>query len=110
MKLEDKKRRYLELVRQPDSEKNPDNQLEYETLQTELYQAGVDLEELEHIDLHNRIGCVGCRYADPETVCKTACCTHVNGPDISNESDRCMRARYPVPQRDGSTIYVSVPD
>jgi len=68
----------------------------------------MEMDQDEYRDMHNKLGCPGCKFEDGEKTFKAPCCTKLGGP-VPDEKGHCMAARYPHKTEDGKTIWVSVP-
>lgn len=63
----------------------------------------VEREKKEYRDMHNKLGCSGCKFEDGEMRFKGTCCTRLGGPK-PDETGRCMAARYTSKMTDGSKV------
>ena len=66
------------------------------------------MEESEYRDIHNKLGCPGCKFEDGEKTFKGPCCTRLGGP-APDASGHCEAARYRVNIGEGEWAWVSVP-
>ena len=59
-------------------------------------------------EMHNALGCPGCKFEDGEKTFKGPCCTRLGGP-VPDVSGHCEAARYRVNIGEGEWAWVSVP-